>query len=230
MEVVVTSFGGVGTTFLMSFLSKYKNINDPVDTDGFKHSPLPPISLNSNIKFIYIYGNPTLAAISLFRRNFHYYQSEKLQRWCMKTGSSIPRKMTIQEYASLGIERFQFSRHFYNWYDKYLVHPTIFIRYEKMFDHIEELLDFVDIPKAYIDYFPPQKDRTSTEENFSIQTLKQLNNMYCDFSEELAKLDDVEIRKPINPTLSSRLYLKNIYLKALLRQEISVLYSKVRKN
>ena len=49
IEVCVISAGGVGTTFLMEFLSKYKKLNNPYDYDDIKHLPLPPLSKNKNL-------------------------------------------------------------------------------------------------------------------------------------------------------------------------------------
>ncbi|MGB5632037.1 MAG: hypothetical protein WBM86_04545, partial [Waterburya sp.] len=46
-DVVVASFGGVGTTFLLKYLAQYRKTNHRFDADGVKHSPLPPISFNS---------------------------------------------------------------------------------------------------------------------------------------------------------------------------------------
>lgn len=166
-DVVVASFGGVGTTFLLKYLAQYRKTNHRFDADGVKHSPLPPISFNSNIKFVYVYGNPQLAAISLFRRNFHYRQSQKLQKWGKKSISPIPEEMTLQEYASQGIDKLHFRNHFYNWYEKYLsVHPTMFIRYDTMYDNVELLRDFLNLPKDFVDKFPEKKIELPIEKRF----------------------------------------------------------------
>lgn len=237
MELVVSSFGGVGTSFLLSYLTQYKKTNSPIDADGFKHSPVPPVSINGNTKFVYVYGNPQQSAISLFRRNFQYYQSIKLQRWGKKTISPIPQEMTLQEYASQGIDKFRFRNHFYNWYDKYLAAcPTMFIQYETIFDNVEPLLDFLDLPNSCIDSFPKKKKRASTFEEIPVETLKQLDHIYGDFSDELAKLDDVEIRKRAKHRIFAMTYLKSPYLKAfafdliaLLKNHTPNIYTMLRK-
>ena len=51
-----------------------------------------------------------------------------------------------------------------------------------------------------------------------VETLKQLDYMYGDFSDELAKLDDVEIRKKATHRTFAMTYLKNPYLNILSEQ------------
>jgi len=241
MEVVVASFGGVGTTFLISYIEQYKKINHYDDEDGIKHLPLPPVSFNKNVKFVYVYGNPQLAAISLFRRDYHYLQSKKLQK-CVRTHRPpIPLEMTLQEYASQGIDKFHFREQFYNWHDKYLSSsPTLFIRYETLFDNIEPLLEFLDLPGDCIEGFPKKRKRSSAIDDIPVVTRKQLDLMYGDFSDELAQLADVEIRKRTNRNFREMPYLKSPYLKAyigqaafeskeLLRKYTPQLYTLLRK-
>lgn len=200
IEVVVASFGGVGTTFLLSFLNQYRQTNHPDDLDGFKHSSLPPLSLNSNVRFVYVYGDPQLAAISLFRRKYQYPQSTKLQKWIRNRPSPISGEITLKDYVASGIDKFYFREHFYNWYEKYLVHPTLFIRYEKLFENVQALTDFLDLPSESRHAFPQKKSRSSKRDEVSSSTLKQLEAMYGSFSEELRQLEDVEVRARPNLT------------------------------
>jgi len=75
-DVLVSSFGGVGTTFLMKFLNQNLSVNCPNDRDHLKHALYPPISPSPNLKAIYVFGDPIEAAISLFRRNFMLLRSK----------------------------------------------------------------------------------------------------------------------------------------------------------
>ncbi len=218
-EVVVVSYGGVGTTFLLRFLARYMKTNSPDDADNFKHSVIPPVCTNTSLKYLYVYGNPQLAAISLFRRNYHHDQSKKLQRWTNKTISPIPEKMTLQEYAALGVDKFNFRHNFFNWYDKYLpACPVMFIRYETIFDNVEAILEFLELPKESIDRFPKSKKRSSSIDDIPTETLNQLDQMYGGFSDELAKLDDVEIRINKDRRFIMNTYLSRPYLQAFAEQ------------
>ena len=219
IDVVVASSGGVGTTFLLTHLAQYKKTNSNEDSDRIKHSPLPPISFNTNAKFVYVYGNPQLATISLFQRGHHHFHSMRLQRWIGKGTSPIPKEMTLHEYALIGTDRFYFKDHFYNWYHKYLATiPTLFIRYETLFDNAEFLLDFLDIPKTSLDSFPPKKERLSSIIDIPVETRKQLDLMYGEFSNELSRLDDVEIRQAGNRKMFSMPYLTKPYIRAITSQ------------
>jgi hypothetical protein len=204
---------------LLDYLAHFKKINHPADRDRIKHSPLPPISFNIDAKFVYVYGNPQLATISLFQRGLHHPHSMKLQQWIGKGTSPIPKEMTLQEYASIGSDRLYFKNHFYNWYHKYLATiPTLFIRYETLFDNVEFLLDFLDIPKTSIDSFPQKKERSSSISDIPVETRKQLDVMYGDFSSELSRLDDVEIRQAGNRKMFSMAYLTTPYIRAIAAQ------------
>ena len=219
IEVVVVSYGGVGTTFLLHFLSQYMKTNDPDDADGFKHLTLPPVSFNSKLKFIYVYGNPQLAATSLFRRSYHHAQSIKLQKWSSNATLPISEEMTLGEYASEGVDKFNFRNNFHNWYDKYQsIYPTMFVRYETIFDNVEAILDFLGLPEECIKHFPENKNRSSSIDELPVETLKQLDGMYADFSDELGEMGDVEIRVNKNRNTSKIKYISPPYLKAFTEQ------------
>lgn len=194
IDVVVSSFGGVGTTFLTSFISKYKNTNHPADIDGLKHLPIPPVSFNPNIRFIYIYGDPILAAISLFRRHYQYPHSRKLQQYKNASVRPIPKNMSLEQYASDGVDRFLFRSHFYNWYEHYLFHPTIFIRLDQLWSNVELLIKFLGLPKSAVNEFPEKRKRSSDLNEVPQETIKGLQMLYGSFSNELKTLNDVEIR------------------------------------
>ena len=193
IDTIVSSYGGVGTTFLLNFLSNYKNTNDSNDSDGLKHLKNPPTNLHRDIKFIYIYGNPILATISIFRRNYHFKQSLKLQKQTNKKINVIPREMCLEEYASEGIDKFLFEDHFYNWYDK-AIYPTFFVKYEKLHNVIRPLFNFLEIPEKYLNCFPTSTTRQSSLKDISLKTQKELHKLYGRFNNDLKLLDDFEIK------------------------------------
>ena len=230
-ELIVTSFGGVGTSFVLRFLSNYRNTNNPADKDGFKHLPIPPISFNRNIKFVYIFGNPKAAAISLFKRNYHYYQSKKLQRYKGNSISPIPQDMTLEEYAALLEDKFLFRDHFFNWYsDTYRVHPTIFIRYETIFENVRPLCSFLELPDDAVDNFPKKRERSSSEIELPFETSMLLDKIYGNFSAELGKVRDVEIFESTTKYFFYSNYLRRPYQKALFVQFSTDFKQRLKKN
>jgi len=220
LDLIIVSYGGVGTSFLLDFFSKYKQTNHKFDLDGFKHSSLPPISFNLDVKFIYVYGNPQMAAASLFRREFHRAQSAKLQKWKYPI-RLIPKGMTLHEYALLGRDKFYFEDHFFNWYERHLTAiPTLFVRYETIFDNVHSLLEFANIPDSAVHDFPKKKKRESRRETISTETMKLLDKMYGSFASKLEKIDDIEVRCKGNRRLFVIHYLSKEYCRALSKQAI----------
>jgi hypothetical protein len=214
MEVVVASAGGVGTTFLINFIAQYRRVNHFDDEDGIKHLPVPPVSLNKKLKLIYVYGNPQLAAMSLFRREYHHLQSGKLRKCVADAPAAVPVTMTLDEYAAKGIDGFYFREHFENWYSNYLSSfPTLFIRYETLFENLEPLLDFLELPSETLKAFPKKKKRNSAMDEMPEETRQGLQKMYAVFEKELAELADTEIRQGTSKSLFSKFPLTQPYLK-----------------
>tara|TARA_B100001248_G_scaffold182236_1_gene138728 strand:- start:2958 stop:3710 length:753 start_codon:yes stop_codon:yes gene_type:complete len=229
IELVITSYGGVGTTFIISHLSRYLKTNNPEDKDYFKHSSLPLISSNPNIKFVYIYGNPMLAVISLFRRNYFKDHLSKLQRWNKGNIDSIFYNLSIEDYAKNGIDLLDLSGHFYNWYDKHLFYQTLFIRYETLHENLDILFNFCEIPSKHIDNFPKRKYRVSNFHNYPKEVIDGLTNIYGSFNQELMNLEDVELRIPKKHYNDTNLYLKNPYRRAIIIGMLEKYFPKTRK-
>ena len=195
VDVVVASFGGVGTTFLCDFLAEFRRTNNSVDADGLKHSPLPPITRNPAARFVYVYGDPIDAVVSLFGRGFHTEQSRKLQRYADGT-RIIPRDMTLDEYAQAGRDQFLLERHFRNWYSTWLRQPTLFLRYETVFANQQALIDFLELPARALDQFPQKRERRSRAAELPPATRDALQRMYGDFQGQLNAIGDAEVRIP----------------------------------
>lgn len=192
IEVYVVSFGGVGTTFFLNFISHFFRTNNANDLDGLKHLPSPPEGITSKTKIIYMYGNPQHAVTSLFRRNIHHYQHKKLRT---KTNEEIiDNNMTLQEYAALGVDKFKLRGHFYNWYNYRFDCPVAFVKYETIFENIDKIIDFVGLPGYLIRFFPKKKKRNSGTKDLPTNVKKQLDGMYGKLSEEFDRLAGVEIR------------------------------------
>ncbi|TVQ01793.1 MAG: hypothetical protein EA359_13275 [Balneolaceae bacterium] len=205
VDVVVTSYGGVGTTFIMDFISQQRRVNDKINEDRLKHLPYPPLSIDSNQKFIYIFGDPVMAAISLFRRKLHYPQSKRIIHGLRNNQQPIPRSMTIEQYASEGVDRFYFQEHFRNWYNSMHTNPIIFLRYETLKNHLEKIFDYLDLPHELVSTFPEFRVRESYNHKLSDNTLIQLQTIYHEFNQELDQVPDIKVYYP-----NSRNFLKTI--------------------
>ena len=195
LEVLVTSYGGAGTTFLIEFLSQYKRTNDRHDGDQLKHLPMPPVSWNPRFRCVYLFGDPVLATVSLFNRGMQHAQSKKLLA-LRRDLSPIPEGMTLEAYARAGADRLHFRDHFENWHERYLVHPVLFLRYETLWDNRDALAGFLELPDGAMDAFPEQRTRNAALDGLPPDTLAGLERMYGAFRDELAQRPDAEVRGP----------------------------------
>lgn len=227
IEIVISSFGGVGTSFLLEYFENYARTNSPSDLDFVKHSSVPPISFNRNVKFVYIYGDPILATVSLFRREYHYYQSRKLSFY--KSAKSMPENLSLADYAKGQKDYFYFEEHFNNWHTKFLTHPTCFIKYEKLDEVKEELIEFLELPKDSLKNFPAFIERNSNLEKLDKDTHEGLKLLYGDFADKLSSMKDFEVRLPKRQALYWLKYFNKLYTKALLNQFFSYTGVKIRR-
>jgi len=212
IEVLIVSAGGVGTTFLMDAIGKYKSINQSSNSDGYKHLPIPPISQNPNLKVVYVFGNPVMASISLFRRKYHAVQSIKSQQY-LDEGFTISEEMSLAEYASNGEDGHYFERHLNNWETNYRVYPTLFLRYETLFEQLEALALFLDLPAEFVSNFPAKRKRLSDKDALSPSTQEGLDAMYATLAAQMKALPDVFIQEATESIRS--LLLRPPYKKAL---------------
>ena len=199
IDVLVTSFGGVGTTLLTRFVAQYKRTNHFNDADFLKHLSVPPCSFNPHIRYVYLMGDPILAVVSLFRRKLQYEHSKKLQTGQRLVISPIPGDMSLDSYVMAGKEQFLFESHFENWYRKYLLHPTAFVRYESLWENLKPLFAFLDLPASAISAFPEKKERESSLAGIAPETLRGLEQMYGGLRKRLEGLSDFEVRAGRRP-------------------------------
>jgi hypothetical protein len=176
-QVVVGSWGGVGTTMLSEYIGQYLRCNSSVDSDGLKHAPRPPVS-NKPIKIVYVYGNPIKSLMSLFRRNHHHIQVRKLHRGMVSQPHKINEKTTLEEYASNGVDYFKFEEHFDRWIRPEHPHPILFVRFSKVWENLDILLNFLNIDKKEKRKFPKRKSRKSDPSDLSRGTKNNLEEMY----------------------------------------------------
>jgi len=219
IEVLVVSAGGVGTTFLIEAISKYKRTNCPENTDGFKHLPIPPIK-NADQKNIYVFGDPIMATLSLFRRQYHHTQSRQnnaFQNTFLSHRISLA--SSLEEYINLGIDCLNLERHFENWYAKYRLYEVFFIHYEHIHEKLSEICSYLNLPQQFIEDFPAKRERKSNKNQLEKEQTQQLEQIYHPFSSKLQTIEKCFVRPKgksleISQALLSKPY-RNAYKKAL---------------
>jgi len=173
IEVYIVSHGGVGTTFLAEYISNYKKTNDPYDRDKIKHLPRPPSFVGKDCVILYIYGNPKTAAKSLYRRGY-----QNLQKY--KNGSISPSSLpsTFRSYFDKQNDSLCLTRHLKKWKNsKKIKNKLIFIHYDKIWDHLEDLLLELSIPTTESLTFPKRKVRKTS----IVDEDENLTEMYFEY-------------------------------------------------
>tara|TARA_B100001248_G_C27342132_1_gene436829 strand:- start:183 stop:506 length:324 start_codon:yes stop_codon:yes gene_type:complete len=79
------------------------------------------------------------------------------------------------------------------------MNSSLFIRYEKIHDHISEILDFLDLPEILTTGFTEKKERNSSMYNLKDETLYNLNNMYSDLQNKFETLKPYYVKKATSP-------------------------------
>ena len=197
-DVTVTSYGGSGSTLLLKFLDENRFIsNNSKNFDCIKHIGFPPRRLAS--RYIYIFANPIESLLSLYRR----YKGRLIRQHSFTLNLDlqpkfvIPPAKTLEKYIEKGKDRFLFERHFNNWFNACLPCPVLFIRYEKLWDNLEVLFDFLGLHNIDArNSFPKYHPRKSTVDNTPADILDELERMYGKFAERLNTLPDYILCKP----------------------------------
>lgn len=149
-ELLVCSPGGVATTVLMRHLKHFKTINNPGDSDGFKHPPRPPRNYK---KILYVSGNPEKIFLSISRRGWLQSQSSKL--------GSLAGVLLRGKCQEIAFKRAVMKQErLFNPDDN---EPGILIvHYDDIWDRVPEIAEFagIDDPK-FIAEFPPRIRRLS---------------------------------------------------------------------
>lgn len=230
LEIIVSSYGGSGSSLLLNFLKNYKITNQGFDEDTLKHHTEPPLSVNPQQKFIYIFGNPVFATISLFRRNFQFIQSSKIQKRIPQKKPPIPKEMTLDEYAELGVDKFAMREHFHNWYYGSMQNSIMFLKYERLFDNLEAVIKFCNLPLDVLNDFPEKKPRSSVDYLDSPRTLDLLKKMHKEFLIELEELPDFEIKNPKNLGPMQKISNQIMYTTSMVRYKASeFVYRRLKK-
>lgn len=213
IEVLVASAGGVSTTFLIKAIEQYKKINCPNNTDGYKYLPFPPLGGRNDLKVLYIYGDPVIATLSLFRRQYHHTQSHCTQKF-EKKKDIIPMDLTVEHYAAGGLDRLHLADHFHNWHSRYTQYNTLFIRYEDIHTNIQAIADYLNLPDTFVSTFPPAKQRKSSTGNISDTTLSQLELMYSELKHFQASLSGTSFVPAANAVKKLKMNVSSNYRRA----------------
>lgn len=217
IDVLVVSSGGVGTTFLMKAISKYLRVNDPDNKDGLKHLPIPPIPQGAAPRVIYVYGDPVMACLSLFRRQYHHTQSKITQHF-YRPAHIVAFEDTLEDYLGQPKEGFFFQRHFENWRDTPTAYPVLFVRYGNIHDELSRIADYLELGEEFITSFPPRRERQSSLAELTPALRQGLKNRYGAWQQAQADLRDAWVKPPTSSGWHFSKPYRKAYYEALRRQ------------
>lgn len=193
-SILISSFGGCGTTMLMKFLSKY-NKYDVIENDKLKHYPKPP-NLSFVKKAVYIFGNPFDTVCSHFRRKSEYYlwPTNHCRNMCGKW-SEISPSWELKDYLDNNEDLFLMEEQFDNWTNpkKNIQYLILLVRYEKLWENLDKIFRFLEIPLEHIDRFPKKEKRKSSYINLPKLQQEKLNQIYGKLYEKIKKHPDIRI-------------------------------------
>lgn len=189
---IVGGIGRCGTTLIFKFLSSNyysqkftKNLNK-IDTSiltsntVFKtHSPFPPKN-PKNMKALFMFGN-IYNIVTSYR-----------QIWSPKSASHLYLNEEVSKNKDLfSTNVLKLERHFKHWI-KPQKFPVMIVRYETMYQNMNEILKFLGLNPKKIK-FPSQKKRTTSWKNLPNSDKDKLIKSYKHVQEYVDNLPDIEI-------------------------------------
>lgn len=155
LDAWIVSPGGVGTTFLIEHVRRFKSVNDPYDGDELKHWPKPPTKRLSSARtrVLFILGDPHDIALSLERRQWLRFQARKLGSPAASLAEGRFQNWMFRRAVSRQIASWQSAR----------VPAMMFVEYHSLWDQVELIAEHFRItdPRFVAD-FPAWKPRKST--------------------------------------------------------------------
>ena len=176
-EVQITSFGGCGTTMLIQFLQE-QSVLVPGEPDSgiWKHLPAPPVreeyAIPDHFRAIYLVADPVDALLSVFRRGCHMWHAVRMQsshRWPARFElRDCPHKPSwgIREFIDVGRDCYGLNEQFLNWTTcpfQERGYPIMILKYESLWNHLNDLCSFVGLPTDVLSRFPPRRGRQERE-------------------------------------------------------------------
>ena len=140
MDILVVSYGGVGTTeIIQKLISVGVNTNHPGDLDGLKHIPDPTTFVRKPKKAIYMFDCPILANKSHFRRGWFADQVRKTSGG----KNSVPDDYTWEQFVHDNKDWCMMEQHWDNWINADF--PVLFLRLSDAHKHNDIVSKFVGL-------------------------------------------------------------------------------------
>jgi len=193
-DILVSSTGGVGSTFFMDFVLQHKNINRnhfPVGTNIYKHAHYPPDEKFIK-KAVFMYGNPYNAVLSINRRKLEYIHLKN--RGKIRQFKDLDQILNLRKFLDDFQDPFGMEDQLNNWLESKTSYSIMFLKYETLWNHLTEIFNYLDIDQSFKKYFPDQITRNSNWNAAEKETKILLEKVYGSLKNKVDKLPDVMIR------------------------------------
>ena len=199
---LISSMGGCASTSLLFWFKKYLDCNCPINSEGLiksgpgsnpkglKHRIEPPhnddvylLKQNSfnrtDLNYgpiecaVFFYDSPLNIVPSLFNRKIAGGHAMAI------TGKRPPHLNSLDAFVNQGEDTFGFYEQFTNWSDarNQRTYKRMIVNASFMWDHLDEILGFLDIPHTKTQ-FPQKRPRQTSFESLNIQQRSGMNSIY----------------------------------------------------
>jgi hypothetical protein len=208
-QFVVATYGGAGSKTLVRGI-----LNQPPPGASsinlvwrhHTHKRIPDGSIPAGKKVIYVYGDPAHSIASFFRRaanedpdDPHPGHANFLARHCRNLEGDVDRitvGYTLEDFLHTPEDPFRLAHHFQSWMTATVSYPILFVRYEELWNHVEEIFDFIGIPRAEAVRFPERRENYVERNRKYDEPLARLRIKYAPFIAEIARLPPILLRGP----------------------------------
>lgn len=147
MDILVVSYGGVGTTdFIRKLNQNGIRTNDIDDRDGLKHISDPAMCNPKPKRAIYMFDCPILANKSHFRRNWFWDQVRKTSNGINK----VSKEYTWSEFLRDNKDWCMMEQHWDNWNTADF--PVLFLKLSDAYKHNDVISKFLGF-ETTIEFF-----------------------------------------------------------------------------
>ncbi|NES20652.1 MAG: hypothetical protein F6K41_17405, partial [Symploca sp. SIO3E6] len=167
----------------------WKHLRIPINPKDY-----PNVYVRPGYRVLYVVGNPYNSVCSLFRRGFHYWALERLTV-PPEYSQKFNQDWSLADYLENGEDLFLLSDHVKNWTEKDYgqTYPIMVMKYEKMYQHKDVILDFMEIEtrkRKFFEYW----QRNSNYQSLPERQIELLKNIYGDLANYIDSLPDYFVR------------------------------------
>ena len=196
--VQVTSFGGAGTSMLCRFLERngadlprtVAPNNVEKDWAPWKHMRTPPPDqwVPDDFRAIYVVSDPRNAVVSVFRRGYQYAHAQRIDGAVEQFYPS----MDLSEYLTLGTDPFRLEDHFEQWTKCNRDYPILIVKYDRLWDRIEKIVEFAGLSDDVKHDFPERRARSSDWQDLPEPEKTRIDDLLGPLARKIRSLPPLE--------------------------------------